>query len=45
MYVIASSGNTVNWLSLLLNRVGYAGTNIIVSRTSFVIVFVPSSVH
>ena len=43
MYVIAGSGYTVVWSSLLLNAVRYARTNIIGSRTSFVISSVRSS--
>jgi len=42
--VIASSGNTVNWSSLLLNTLRYARTNVIGSRTSFVIASVRSTI-
>ena len=45
MCVIGSSGNTVNWYCLLLNTVGYARTNVVGSKTSFVIAFVRSSIH
>jgi len=45
MYVIASSGNTVNWFSLLLNTVGCARKNIIGCRTSFVKAFVLYRIH
>jgi hypothetical protein len=45
MYVIASSGNYVIWLSLLLNIFRYARMNVIVSRTSLIIASVRSSTH
>jgi len=45
MYVIGSSGKTVNWQSLLLNTVGYATTKLVGSNTSFVIESVRSSIH
>jgi hypothetical protein len=45
MYVMASIGNIVICLSILLNILGYSRTEVIVSRTSFVIAFVRSSVH